>query len=73
MSIGNWEEDRRFAELFDPKFAHKYYKNPEEHLSQMAAIIERNAVCGKCGKKEMKVVSVTEKKMVCKSCGHTPE
>jgi len=73
VSIGNWEEDEKFSELFDPKFAHKHYKNPEGYLSQVVAIIERNAVCEKCGKKEMKVVSVTEKSMVCKSCGYTPQ
>jgi len=45
MSIGNWEEDERFAELFDPSHAHKYYEDPEEHLSEVIGIIERCTVC----------------------------
>ncbi|KKS28840.1 MAG: hypothetical protein UV60_C0028G0004 [Parcubacteria group bacterium GW2011_GWA2_43_11] len=71
MSIGNRDEDERFAEMFDPRYAHKYYKDPEKHLSEVIDIIERCAVCQKCGAKSIKVQSVEDKIAVCTACGHT--
>jgi len=71
MSIGNLEEDERFAELFDPSHAHKYYEDPEKHLSEVIGIIERCTVCQACGQKTIKVQSIENKEAVCTSCGHT--
>ncbi|MFA5986202.1 MAG: hypothetical protein WC819_02540 [Parcubacteria group bacterium] len=67
MSFGN-PADAALNDLFDPKKAHLFYKDPQAHLAEVVGIYERCATCKYCGKKELRVISWEEKKSVCKSC-----